>query len=713
MVQMAFKRVLKSIATILVMLQLFAVSVYAVPQATTSVGSEEIPYESYTYWQEFGSDKKTAVYCKPMYTVKTVINADMLGIKAIEEISDICSDEEGNFYILDGKASAIYMLDNEYKLICTVDNVTYNGEEVEFADAKGIFAKEGNIYVSDTENNRVLILDTAGIVKNIIFEPDSKLIPEDFKYRPIKVAVDSENYTYVACDGSYYGALVYSPEMEFLGFYGANTVKATVLDVLQNIADKLFSNDAKKESSVLALPYQFTDMVVGADDFIYTATGKTGGDKSPTGQISMMNPGGKDILNGDDINYLDDKVGIYQSIYMSQDVAGIDVDDDGFFYIVDSTYGRVFWYDIENNPICVFGGSLSSNNQKGTFDAPNAIAVNGTDVAVSDAIKDTVTVFEITEYGSAVRNAHLKTLNDDFETTIDEWNSIIKVDRNNQLAYRGLAKGYYTIGDNEKAVEYAKLGADRDTYSSAFEKTRQAFLEKWFSLIFVGIVLFVIVAAIIHLKLKKKKIQIIKNPKIKVFFNSVLHPVESFRLVKEKQQGSVVIAVIVLGIFYILSAISDTANGFAFNYFDAANYNSFYIFLGTVGLVILWTVSNWLVCVLMGGIGKLKEIFIVTVYGLLPTVFGSFVALVLSHILVPDEFIFVTILQTVCIIYSVFMITMGLMRMHDFEFGKFIFTTILTFVAMIIVVFLIFLMFLLTQQLVGWVQTLIIEIKYR
>lgn len=710
---MTFKRMLRYMAVVLIILQLLAVSVHAVPQATTSVGSEELPYESYTYWQEFGSEKKTAVYCKPMYKVKTVINADSIGVNEIEEISDICSDNEGRLYLLDCKASIVYVLDKEYHLISKIDNVSYKGKKQSFIDAKGIFVKDGFIYISDTENNRVLIFDIKGKVKKIVSEPDSKLIPDDFKYRPIKVAVDSKNFMYIACDGSYYGALVYSPDMEFLGFYGANTVKATVLDVLQNIADKLFSNDTKKESSVLALPYQFTDMVVGSDDFIYTATGKTGGDNPSTGQISMMNPGGKNILKGEDINYLDNEVGIYKGVVMSQDVAGIDVDSDGFFYLIDSTLGRVFWYDTENNPICVFGGSLYADNQKGTFSSPNAIALSGTDVAVSDALKDSVTVFEITEYGSAVRKAQLKTLCDDFETTIDDWESIIKEDKNNQLAYRGIAKGYYTVGENKKALEYAKLGADRDTYSSAFEKIRQSFLEKWFSIIFVAIILFLAVIVIVSMKLRKRKKEIIKNTKIKVFFSSIIHPVESFRLVKEKKQGSVIIATIVLAIFYILSAISDTANGFAFNYFDAANYNSFYIFLSTAGLVLLWTVSNWLVCVLMGGIGKLKEIFIVTVYGLIPTVLGTFTGLILSHILVPDEFVFVTILQTVCVLYSVFMIIVGLMRIHDFEFGKFLFTTFLTFIAMIIVVFLIFLMFLLTQQLVGWIQTLFIEIKYR
>lgn len=710
---MKLKKIIKFLIAACLAIHIAIITAFAIPQSTTSVASGEIPYESYTYWQNYGSSAKTAVYCKPMYEVKASITAKSIGVASIEEISDICSDSAGNIYILDNKKSSVYVTDKNYKLIHNIGNIVYNGEKQNIEGAKGIFVKDRNIYIADTEHTRILVIDTDGTVKNIIDKPDSQLIPDDFKYRPIKIAVDSKDYIYIACDGSYYGALVYSPKMEFLGFYGANTVKASVLDVIQNIVDKLFSNDTKKSSSVLALPYQFTDMVVGPGDFIYTATGRSGGDKSQTGQISMMNPGGRNILKSSEINYLDGSVGSYQTKIMTQDVAGIDVDKDGFFYIVDSTYGRVFWYDSENNLICVFGGSMAADKQKGTFNFPGAIAVNGTDIAVSDSMKDCVTVFGLTEYGSRVRNAQLKTLKDDFENTVDEWQAVINEDKNNQLAYRGIAKAYYTLGENEKALEYAKSGMDRDTYSSAFKKVRQQFLEKWFTLIFVGLII-VIALLIWLLRLKKKKnIKLINNDKIKVMSNSILHPFNSFRLVKEKGQGSVLIAAVILLIYYILSAISDTAGGFAFNYFDASSYNSFYILLSTVGFVGLWTVSNWLVCVLLGGIGRIKEIFIVTCYSLLPAIFGSGISLILSHILVPDEFVFVSMLQSVCLIYSLFMIMVGIMKVHDFEFGKFLWTTILTFIAMLVVIFLIFLMFLLTQQLICWIQTLIIEIKYR
>ena len=53
------------------------------------------------------------------------------------------------------------------------------------------------------------------------------------------------------------------------------------------------------------------------------------------------------------------------------------------------------------------------------------------------------------------------------------------------------------------------------------------------------------------------------------------------------------------------------------------------------------------------------------------------------------------------------------MKVHDFGFGRFLGTTVLTLLSMLIIVFLMFLIILLAQQVVSWLMTLYIEIRYR
>ena len=122
---MKLKKVIKFLIAACLAIHIAIITAFAIPQSTTSVASGEIPYESYTYWQNYGSSAKTAVYCKPMYEVKASITAKSIGVESIEEISDICSDDAGNIYILDNKKSSVYVTDKNYKLIHNIGNIMY------------------------------------------------------------------------------------------------------------------------------------------------------------------------------------------------------------------------------------------------------------------------------------------------------------------------------------------------------------------------------------------------------------------------------------------------------------------------------------------------------------------------------------------------------------------------------------------------------------
>ena len=703
----------KNITTVvlaLILILTFSISAFAAPSSTTSAEADQGSFQSYTYWHEFGTDQKTPVICKPMYKAEKQITGKSIGIEPFESVSDVFADENGSLYVLDGAKSEIFIFDKEYNYKYKISGIKDGKNKIKFSGAEGVFVKDSKIYVADTKNARVIIADLKGnLIKNLKL-PKSRLIPEGFDYKPIRVCVDSSNTIYVASDGSFYGALVYSADEEFMGFYGANTVAATAADVIKTIFDRLFSNDVKKGSSVLALPYQMNDLVIGPDDFVYTATaGQSGHSK---GQVHVLNPGGKDVLGKETYNFADFDVTNYNDRLQYQGIESIDVDDDGFFYILDYRYGKVYWYDKECNILSVFGGALGVGEQKGTFGSANAIAVNGTDVIVSDDGKKSVTVFKITEYGKLVRSAQVKTLDDDYEAAEEEWKQVVAMDANSQLAYSGLARAAYVKGDNKTAISYAKLGNDREIYADAFANERTDILAKLF-VPAVIIIFILIIGYILFSRYKKKNgIILIKNKEILLLKKSIFHPIDAFGTLKEKGMGSVVIATVLLALFYIISAISDVASGFAYNSFDASTYNSFFVLLRTIGLVGLWVLSNWLVCVLLGGIGKLKEIYIVTCYSLVPLLFSQILSVVLSNVLVPDEFVFVTIFSTICLVYTFFMLAIGIMKIHDYSFGKFLATTVLAIMSMLIIVFLLFIIFMLSQQVYGWILTVINELTY-
>lgn len=697
------KRTLKSVIATALVAMLFATSV----SAYTSVNTDEVPYNSYTYWEDLTANEKTAVYCKPMYEIESVIDAESIGTAPFSLLTDVFVDKKGDIYLIDSKASRIVQLDKDYNLVSEFSSIKTEEGEVTFKDSTGIFVDDdGLIYICGTESEKLWITDNLGNLVDELLLPDSDVIPDTFKYRPIRVAKDDKGYIYILSDGSYYGTILYSPEREFLGFYGANAVKLNVFGVLKSLWNRITMNDTKKSASIKELPYQFTDMAIDKMGFVYTATGSTG-EEEQKGQIKRLNPAGNNILDSDSVNFAD----VGQSKH-SQDMSGIDIDDDGYIYTLDTTYGRIYVYDSECRLLSAFGGGLSTGEQQGSFKNLAAISVYNGKIFACDMGTGRITVFRETEYGKLVKKTRLLTINSKYPESKEGWEEVLEQDRNSQLAYEGLAKAAIYEEDYDTALKYAKIGSDRELYSTAFQYVRLDFLSRHFTLIFMSAVVLLgaLVAFLIYKK--KKQIVLIKNQNVRTLFAVWVAPFKTFGEIKEKQKGSIVIAVIIAILLYVSEVLKTVFSGFTFSYYNAATYNVLYTLVSTIGLLLLWIITNWAVCTLLGGIGKIKEIAVVACYSVLPIVFVNVIYTVLSNMLISSESEFLSMIMIVGYAYAFFLIIVGTIIVHDFSFGRFVGTTVLTILGMMLVVFLIFLVALLVQQFGAFLLSVALEIIY-
>lgn len=689
--------------------RLFAV-ILALIMLSGITAAAAAPTQSYTYWYEVSSTNK-AVYNKPMYSTDFVLDADTIGVEPFSKINNITTDSSGNVYILDN-GSRIVVLDSSYKLIREIGligNEAYNG-------AKSLYVyKDSTIYICDTEGHRVIHITAEGELLEIIKLPDSPLIPADFDFRPTKIVRDQYDYIYILSDGSYYGALLYDENKEFVGFYGANTVKATVSSVLTNIKNRLFPNNEKLSKVTKKLPYCFVDIDINDAGFIYTCNGYTQGYAGRVGQIRKLSPGvGSNILKSDSVMFADSETGyVAKKQFDRQNIGYIDVDKDGFIYGLETNYGKIFLYDDECRTLTVFGGGMGSGKQKGTFTEPSGLAINdnGKVVLVSDAGTNLITVFKLNDYGTKVKNLVNRTLSGDYEDIKSGWQDVLSEDANFQPAYSGLARAYLNDGDYQTAMEYARLGYDRETYAVAFEYVRTDFISRNFTVIFILLVVVVIGAITLLVISTKRKFNLIKNRELKFMLSTPLHPSNNFTDLKEKSYGSIGYSIILLLCFYVITVLQTLAGGFMFTTYDPASFNSIWVFVRTIGLVILWVVANWMVCTLFSGKGKFREIIIVTCYSLIPIILGKVIRLVLTNVLLPSEAAFLGILDTICLLYFGFMLIIGLIKIHDFEIGKLIGTSVLAIVGIAIIVFLMILVFVLVQQFWGFIVTIASEIS--
>ncbi len=671
---------------------------------------------SFTHWETAG--KRLTVPAKDMYRPIMSFDGFDLGLEdPLEGITDIFCTEDGTTYVLCGEDSRLYKLNKDYTLDKEILVTDADGNEVDYTGALGVYVEGETIYLCNTAYNIIHIMGQDGVVTQEITKPESDIIPENLLLQPMELARDADNNLYVLSQTSFYGALVFDEELNFTGFYGANTVQSTVLDFFGYLWDRLTTTDAKRQKSMRTLPMQFVSMTADKDGFIYTTT------DTSTGQIRMLSPGGSNILksrglNGDaedatSYNFKEEDTIIKYSGPMNQKLSVIAVNDNGYIFALDRVYGFIYVYDSDCNLLSAFGGGVEQGSERGMFSMATAMALNGDHVIIGDAKTDRVTVFEITDYGKMVQEAQLMYLAGDYAESKPLWEEVLAQDSNSRLAYRGLGKAYYALGDYEKSLEYAEIAYDYVTYDQAYRQVRNANIAKNFVWIFVGIVVVAALAIAFLIFMKKRDKSLFGNIKVRTLMNTMVHPFQTFNDVKYKGYGSLPVAIVIIALFAFTSILRITGSSFLFRTVDVYNYNSLFSLATTAGLLILWILANWLACTLMEGKGRMDEIAIVTAYSMVPMILYNLLYTVISYGLSYEDAAILNGLSTVMLIYTGFLLIVAIMTVHEYTFGKFLLSTLVSVFFMILIVFVIFMMVILMQQLWNFIDSLYTEVAYR
>ena len=272
---------------------------------------------------------------------------------------------------------------------------------------------------------------------------------------------------------------------------------------------------------------------------------------------------------------------------------------------------------------------------------------------------------------------------------------------------------YYSEGDYDAALEAARISLDRSVYDLAWKKIVSDFIAKNFAVIILVAITVIGIIVWSLLNLRKHKKNLIKNSKLKLMLNLPIHPFNCYDDLKYKNQGSLKISVVITLLFYIAAVLNVIASGFLYSDTLLRNYNSLYTLGSTVGLLLLWSVCNWLVSSMFSGKGNLKEVYISTSYALVPWILFMFVRVVLTNFLPLSASGLIFGIQTAVLIYTFFLICVALMKVHEYDFFKFILTSLVTVFFMILVVFIIFMCAILLAQFVSFIISLYEEIVYR
>lgn len=361
---------------------------------------------------------------------------------------------------------------------------------------QGVFVTdEGHIYVADTNNGRIVEFDSDGSFIRAIGRPVTDLISDTQEYRPTKVVVDHTGRIYAIAYGINMGLVEFNRDGRFQGFMGAAKVS---VNAFEYIWKNYFSTEEQQARMQTIVPTEYSNIFVDQEDFLYATISNLSDEDYMEGAdaIRRLNPTGKDILRRLGSNP------IIGDLYSNKDsdwsvFSDVCATDYGCYYILDSAGGKIFAYDYDGNSLFCFG---AVGNREGMMQKPTALGIteNADKIYVLDSLLDCILIYDITEYGRCLLSALELNSKGDSQGSNQEWQKVLKLNANCELAYIGLGKTYLKEGNYRKAMDYFKLGNSRKYYTKAFYYYRKTVMEDNFSKLMAGIIAVVLLVMVIY-----------------------------------------------------------------------------------------------------------------------------------------------------------------------------------------------------------------------
>lgn len=432
--------------------------------ASLTTGSE-VPYQTYTY-DKWGN----ATPAPNGYLPEKSIRGTDMGIGDFYEPQDLfyCR-ERGEIYIADSGNKRIIVTDSSFNLLEVIEELTWEGKSYFLERPTGVYAAgDGTIYIADQGNKELIIAGSDRVITKKYGKPVSSLIDPNMDYKPNKVVVDDYGNIYIQASGVYQGLIYLKPDGTFVKYFGANKVEMTWRRVIQKLWKTILSEKASKNMQAFN-PIEYGNIYY-ADEFIYASAAAS---ESNSKLIVKLNPLGVDVIK------FNNPVWYYNATFND-----ITVDETGNITVLDAKMGRIFQSDKNGQLMFAFGGIGS---QLGLFKLPNSIIEVDNKLYVLDADKRDITVFGLTSFGKKVRAAISLYNSGLYQESIEPWEEVIKLNSNYLLAYTGVGKAYYQLGEFETAMHYYRLANDRVNYSVAFKEYSILFMRKNFGLILLAL----------------------------------------------------------------------------------------------------------------------------------------------------------------------------------------------------------------------------------
>lgn len=594
---------------------------------------------------------------------------------------------DGVLYIADTQSGRVVLYDLK------TEEVKEIGVGVLTAPAGLFLTEDKELYVADNEGGKVVVFSETGEVLREYGRPETVTFGSDAVYRPSKVVVSANDTIYIVSDGAFDGIIQLDQTGEFLGYFGYNNNPLSLWDY---IADYFFTDEMKAQLTN-RIPYSFKSVAIDNKGMLYTVTQSADGNA-----LKKHDVAGHNMLSTkmtDEKDFVDVCIGLDKRIYAA------------------TSTGLLFEYDVNGELLFSFGGRAIATERNGVFTTVSAITCDEDGrLYVLDAERGLVHIMKPTSYAESYHQAMEYYNKGEYDKCEEVWKHIISVGGTTYYAENNLAQCMFEQGKYEDAAVHYKIAGNRDGYSDAYWQIRNDQIAAAAPYVIVALIVMYI-ANFIYKHLTKGK-EREKKPSIwrddyELIFRTIRHPIDSFYAIRREGKGHMATAFILYIFEYLLFVAYNVASGFIL--IGNTGEDASILFLSAIfwAPVMLFVVCNFLVCEVCEGRGRFQDVFISTAYVLVPfTVFMPFI-IPISHMLTGNEMRILQLFLIVIVAWIVINLVIATREVHAYETGESIRHLLITLFMMCVVVLAASLVYMLLDELVSMIISIIKEVNIR
>ena len=678
-------------------------------------------YQTYTY-----SISGTALYSPDAYSAEqALIYTDMKLPMDLKNPKDMITDKDGNVYIADTDNNQIAILNRYFEFqayITTFYNGAGNNDKL--VAPQGVFVTDDSIWVCDTGNNRLVEFDKKTLdFKQIIDPPESQLLSDNAAYKPVAMAIDPYGRIYVVSSSTNQGVIVMNSDGAFVGFIGAQAVTISAWEIIW----RSFQTDAQRKLTAAKTSVIYNNIAISDEGFIYVTTsgidpssvGNAITSKDRTGKyapVKMLNPSGDEIMRRNGFWPPAGEIDFKTSGGVST-LVDVATGPEKTWSIVDTKREKIYTYDFNGNLLFAFG---DTGTMLGSISNVCAIAYQGTKMLILDSGSNSLIIYNRTEYGDMLIQAIAAENSLDYDYAIECWEKVLQRNSNFDAAYVGIGNALYRSADYEEALEYYEKAYDTSNWSESYKMVRKEWMSSWLiPVVALIIVLIVLILKFLGWAAKVNKRVATDGRERKSFgeellygFYVIFHPFDGFYDLKHEHRGSVRASLVFIALTILSFFYQGIGQGYVINPTGATST----LWSQAISVLVplfLFVLANWCLTTLFEGEGSFKDIFIASSYSLLPLIMFIAPATLASNWVSLSEVQIIDLLVSIAFIWTIMLLFFGTMVTHDYPIFKNLIIILSTVVAMAFIVFLVLLFGMLLSKLISLATNIVVELQYR